>query len=474
MVLSDLRHDPGLVPRRIAGRLTQRTMTLESHVDRSPRDSGIGLGGIDLHNPDPDYDNEDYEGDFPVQNELFYPRDQDIIFRGNYTENWRRLDKTYSAEDSASSAIGPINRLATRTTYRSKPVDSDTDSSDKDMDYTTFLERKMRRDEEKAAMSAASNQSVITGEPTLIRTRSLVAELSQARTTTLEPSLVKTRDEHTPVESVKIPELNRMQTTNRIANNQEERPVPSDEVQVESYDCETYAVVHKPPKQPTKKTGDVNTAATPANSFTGDCNSPDAISTSSRSSSEYNDSTLENGNGRQHRTHIYHINSSPSSSRDDEMGNRNTAIALSAKQPTKKSKTKSTVDEAGVTQIEEEHCVVITEVMDEVATRVPTPPADYRQPSVASDGSSTSNSSSTITIPSAQTALRETKDQREGRSGEDSPTTVDLLTEEIRRLEERQSNIGSREIFQLGDFNFKSLDKQQKGKNGRPATIHVV
>ena len=109
--------------------------------------------------------------------------------------------------------------------------------------------------------------------------------------------------------------------------------------------------------------------------------------------------------------------------------------------------------------------VVVTEVVGEVATRVPTPPADYRRSSVASDTSSTSNSGSTVTPPYANNNPQETMGGVEGRHGEDSPTAIDLLTEEIRRLEARQSNIGSREIFHLGETNSKSPDKQPTGKN---------
>jgi len=479
-----LHHEPRLVPRRKAGRLTQRTKTLESHVDRSPRDSGIGLGGIDLHNPDPDYDEEEYEEDFPVQTELFYPRDQDIIFQGSYNENWRRLDKTYGTEDTVSSATGAKDRFVSYSTHRSKSVDSDTDSSDIDMDYTTFLERKTRREEErKAAKSAENGPSVITGEPALIRTRSLIGEPAPARATGLivrvEPTLVKATDrvEYTQVKSMNSPEC-RTQTTERTEDKQAkgredkiERPVPSDGVPLDSDNYEMYAVVHKPPQRHRQRLaqhrGDDRTAPAYTNDSTSDCNSPGAISASSRSSSDHsdeNDSNLGNYHGRHHRTHIYHINSSPSSSRRDTMRDINTAVTAFSRQPTTKSSRNSTADEADDGERAEEHYVVVTEVMDEVASRVPTPPVDYRRPSVGSDASSTSNSGSTVTLPSAHTTTRDTKGWAQSRSGEDSPTAVDLLTEEIRRLEARQSSIGSREIVQLGDSNFKSPDKQQKGK----------
>ncbi|KAK7475377.1 hypothetical protein BaRGS_00033395 [Batillaria attramentaria] len=123
--VAELHPEPVPPPRRKnAAKLTQRTRTKETRVDRasrSPRyDSGIALNGA------------------------------------------------YGREQSDSAALGSSEqREKISHNYRPKSVsgtvNSDSDSSDLDMDYTTFLERKMRRDEGKHVTTS----SVVSSERNL-------------------------------------------------------------------------------------------------------------------------------------------------------------------------------------------------------------------------------------------------------------------------------------------------------------------
>ncbi|XP_070212292.1 PDZ domain-containing protein 7-like isoform X2 [Littorina saxatilis] len=492
---AELHPQPRVIPIRQRGRVRHRTKTRESRVDRSPRDSGI-----DLHHPLPDYDDhhdldddeeEDLEEGFPVHAELFYPRDQDIIFRGNYTENWRDLDRAYGGADTASTATANSERRGSSATYGSKSlsgVGSDSDSSDAEMDYTTFLERKTRRDEERqAAREEAARHVRTTGQHKAESSRMEREEPAhQGRTarqhetessgmTREEPahrgrtvvmksrtenSTVTARVEPTPMSStqqvVRV-EPRLVKTTDRTEHNEERlrnrlqdlhatdsvredfdhysevdmvttesrsrQPSGSSSMHIQHPDSnDIYAVVRKPPRRQPPKGGEE--AKTTTN---GSRPHHDARSNSSGSSGS------ESGMGRHHRTHIYHINASPTTNRrgggrgDDE---------------------------------EEDDYVVVAEVMEEVATRDPSPPADYRRPSLASDVSSDSNSGSTVTDP----LPRHTGGGREGGGGGagESPTASELLSQEIRRLETRKSNIGSREILQLTEPAPDRQDREQE------------
>ncbi|PVD30456.1 hypothetical protein C0Q70_09722 [Pomacea canaliculata] len=194
-----------------ASRLTQRAKTRETKVDKSPRDSGIVIEGVYA-----DIDFYDENDQLPVQQELFYPRDQDIIFRGDYSHNWRQLDRTYGEDFELKPSRTPSQR-SVRAEAREENRSVDPDSSDSEMDYMTFLRRKMKRDEMRSRMSTAGSQRNLS---TLSYDRPVVKAISMdniARTDVHEvyaqvhkPPRQSSRSSPGPVVAMSSPSLARM------------------------------------------------------------------------------------------------------------------------------------------------------------------------------------------------------------------------------------------------------------------------
>ncbi|KAL8605984.1 hypothetical protein ACOMHN_067167 [Nucella lapillus] len=522
---AELHPQPRVKARHRTGRVTQRTKARESRVDRSPRDSGIDLNGIDLHHvglahPDRDYDDVDLVEDDEDRPELFYSRDQDIIFRGNYAQNWRHLDKEYGPPEDAASSSATFSepRAGSSATYGARAVsvtgDTDSRSSDEDMDYTTFLERKARQDEQKASrrhpQSLAAHANPQTSrqpgshadrviqisptsiepalyrasdrrEPSLVKTSDTVEDTFITTTTTtdrVEPSLVKAEDRTSEsTEPVLVKTVIRVDPTqtdhdietlylNRSVDRREEvkNHSAADLVQKDAVrhqvtqDGDIYAVVNKPPRlhkqQQVQASSGHPSASPPLGPLSSTGHFPQVFPKSSRSSSDHSDddddddddnsnSSASQGRGRggHHRTHIYHINSSPAVKKK--------AHPDTEKKHKRRSSRKHAKEDDG------RDFVVVTEVMDEVAFQPPSPSLDFGRRS--SDASSTSNSDSTVTGVGGG-------DEGESRK-EKGAGGVDLLSEEIRRLEARQSNIGSREIISLGG---EAPAKDKTEKNSKP------
>lgn len=206
---SDVQGDSFNQPK--ASRLTQRAKTRETKVDKSPRDSGIVIEGVYA-----DIDFYDENDQLPVQQELFYPRDQDIIFRGDYSHNWRQLDRTYGEDFELKPSRTPSQRSVTAAA-REENRSVDPDSSDSEMDYMTFLRRKMKRDEMRSRMSTAGSQRNLS---TLSYDRPVVKAVSMdniARTDVHEvyaqvhkPPRQSSRSSPGPVVAMSSPSLARM------------------------------------------------------------------------------------------------------------------------------------------------------------------------------------------------------------------------------------------------------------------------
>ncbi|XP_076460444.1 uncharacterized protein LOC143293457 isoform X2 [Babylonia areolata] len=584
---AELHPEPRVKARHRTGRVTQRTKTRESRVDRTTtRDSGIDLNGVDLthaqlHHPDPDYDDVDDDGEVPVQQELFYPRDQDIIFRGNYAPTWQQLDKAYGAgDDTASTVNSGEPRAGSSGVYSGRTLSAadnrhSASSSEEDMDYTTFLERKTRRDVQKASVAKRQQRPAVaeeaavsaqnsretarkpdssqppasgvrvvsatgtdTAEPALLAATAGREPLQQEATSRVEASTSTTTDleqstsfikaekkaEDKPEETsdptlvktvIRVDANNgprpgyreiqtqsslELYTASAVVDRREDTQTAAEQTRQEptrhqvTQEGDIYAVVTKPPRQQLKQqqtsgpiTTTPTTSALPVSSGRRR-HTEDADSRSSSSDEEHSDDDSEEdsddsanagrGGRHHHRTHIYHINRSPTMSRKGHYEDPvipvlpYTTSTSTGHHPTTAHRTRAVPTPPPTAAHGDDNFVVVTEVLNEVAFQPPSPTTlDFGKSS--SIASSTSNSDSTVSGGEEEEERRSKKGaggagrRREGegrRQGEVEGGSVEALSEEIRKLEARQSSIGSREIFYLADTPGQADDKEKPQK----------
>ncbi|CAL1543288.1 unnamed protein product [Lymnaea stagnalis] len=137
----------------------QRTRARESSIDLTPL--RYARAGSSQHLDDTDLDNiqaiEDLDQALEVESKLFYPGDKDILFRRNHEDTWQDIE---SIKDNYSR-VGDVSH-----TWSARDSDiHSSDASDRELDYTTFLEQAMQQKDTKDRARMTNGKALSAPQP---------------------------------------------------------------------------------------------------------------------------------------------------------------------------------------------------------------------------------------------------------------------------------------------------------------------